>query len=81
MTQSSQGYHERWQRALQGPRLGIMPWDEDVTMETCVIFESSLKASLYSLASAMPSVSIAAYVSVTILSLSNHISIQYSSTC
>ncbi len=41
MSRSFQGYHERWQRALQGDQLGDMPWDADVTRESCVIFESA----------------------------------------
>lgn len=41
MSRSLQEYHERWQRAMREPYLGDSPWDADVTIESCVIFESA----------------------------------------
>ncbi len=54
MLQSSQEYHKRWQRASQAPQLGDLPWDEDVTMETCVIFESAHSSPMSEGATAFP---------------------------
>ncbi len=54
MTRTSQEYHARWQRATQEPQLGDLPWDEDVTMETCVIFESAHSSPMGEGATAFP---------------------------
>ncbi|TMD66647.1 MAG: hypothetical protein E6I91_08740 [Chloroflexi bacterium] len=40
MTGSSQEYHARWQRVLQEGNLNEIVEDEDLTNESCAIFES-----------------------------------------
>ena len=54
MSRSLQEYHERWQRAMRETRIGDPPWDADVTIESCVIFESAHSTPLGEGATAFP---------------------------
>jgi hypothetical protein len=54
MSRSLQEYHERWQRAMREMRIGDLPWDTDVTIESCVIFESAHSTPMGEGATAFP---------------------------
>jgi hypothetical protein len=54
MSRSLQEYHERWQRAMRETHIGDPPWDADVTIESCVIFESAHSTPLGEGATAFP---------------------------
>src|SRR5260221_11322472 len=54
MSRSLQEYHERWQRAMRETHIGDPPWDADVTIESCVIFESAHSTPMGEGATAFP---------------------------
>ncbi len=54
MSRSLQEYHERWQRAMWETRIGDPLWDADVTIESCVIFESAHSTPMGEGATAFP---------------------------
>ena len=54
MSRSLQEYHERWQQAMRETRIGDPPWDADVTIESCVIFESAHSTPMGEGATAFP---------------------------
>ena len=54
MSRSLQEYHERWQRAMRETHIGDPPWDADMTIESCVIFESAHSTPMGEGATAFP---------------------------
>jgi hypothetical protein len=54
MSRPLQEYHEHWQRAMRETYISGLPWDADVTVGSCVIFESAHSTPMGEGATAFP---------------------------